>query len=76
MAPLGALAIYNYGPIWGMLIYYFCKFFIMGKKSAVEFVANVQSKDKKNHRKIIELPVHIRDNFAPGDTLKVWVEKI
>ena len=48
----------------------------MGKKTAVDFVANVQSKDHKHGRKIIELPVDIRDNFEPGDTLKVWIEKI
>jgi len=41
-----------------------------------EFVANVQSKDHKTGRKIIELPVNIRDKFEPGDTLKVIVKKI
>jgi len=41
-----------------------------------EFIANVQSKDKKTGRKIIELPVDIRGFFKPGDTLKVAVIKI
>lgn len=41
-----------------------------------DFIANVQSKDSKNGRIIIELPVSIRDDFAPGDTLKVIVEKV
>lgn len=46
----------------------------MGQKR--EFVANVQSKDKKTGRKIIELPVSIRKHFLPGDTLKVVVVKV
>ena len=41
-----------------------------------EFIANVQSKDHKTGRKIIELPVDIRDYFKPGDTLKVIVVKV
>lgn len=41
-----------------------------------EFIANVQSKDKKTGRKIIELPVKVRDKYKPGDTLKVVVVKI
>jgi len=41
-----------------------------------EFIANVQSKDKKTGRKIIELPVDIRGYFSPGDTLKVVVVKV
>jgi len=41
-----------------------------------EFIANVQSKDRKTGRKIIELPVDIRSYFKPGDTLKVTVVKV
>ena len=41
-----------------------------------EFIANVQSKDHRTGRKIIELPVDIRDYFKPGDTLKVTVVKV
>lgn len=41
-----------------------------------EFIANVQSKDKKTGRKIIELPVDVRGFFKPGDTLKVVVVKV
>lgn len=41
-----------------------------------EFIANVQSKDHRTGRKIIELPVDIRDYFKPGDTLKVVVVKV
>ncbi len=41
-----------------------------------EFIANVQSKDKKTGRKIIELRVDIRVYFKPGDTLKVIVVKV
>jgi hypothetical protein len=44
-------------------------------KKKVEFGANIQSKDNKLGRKIIELPVNIRDNFATGDTVKVKLEK-
>ena len=47
----------------------------MAKKKIV-FVANVQSKDVRTGRKIIELPVDIRESFDPGDTLKVTVKKI
>lgn len=41
-----------------------------------EFIANVQSKDRKTGRKIIELPVDIRGYFRPGDTLKVKISKV
>ncbi len=41
-----------------------------------EFIANVQSKDHRTGRKIIELPVDIREHFKPGDTLKVIVVKV
>jgi len=48
----------------------------MGQTKRAEFIANVQSKDHKAGRKIIELPVDVRDKFAPGDTLKVVVTKV
>jgi len=48
----------------------------MGKKVKEKFVANVQSKDHRTGRKIIELPVDVRDKFEPGDTLKVIVVKV
>ncbi len=47
----------------------------MGKK-VVSFVCNVQSKDHRTGRKILELPVNVRDGFEPGDTLKVKISKI
>lgn len=49
----------------------------MGKKRIVaKFVANVQSKDHRTGRKIIELPVDVRGKFDPGDTLRVIVVKV
>ena len=46
------------------------------KRLKANFVANVQSKDHRTGRKIIELPVAVRDKFDPGDTLKVIVIKV
>jgi len=71
---MGPYLIKPAGAIWGIFKYSICKFAIMGTKK--EFIANVQSKDKKTGRKIIELPVDIRNYFKPGDTLKVVVVKV
>jgi hypothetical protein len=76
MSTRGPFSIYNLGANWGILIYYFSKFLVMGRKIAVDFVAHVQSKDNKLGRKIIELPVAIRDNFATGIEIKVRIEKV
>jgi len=48
----------------------------MAKKLKEKFVANVQSKDHRTGRKIIELPVGVREKFEPGDTLRVIVVKV
>ena len=45
-------------------------------KKKATFTANVQSKDSKTGRKIIELPVDIRSDFDPGDTLRVIIVKV
>jgi len=71
---MGPYLIKPAGAIWGIFKYSINIFAIMGQKR--DFIANVQSKDKKTGRLIIELPVDVRSSFKPGDTLKVVVVKV
>jgi bifunctional DNA-binding transcriptional regulator/antitoxin component of YhaV-PrlF toxin-antitoxin module len=41
----------------------------------MEFSANVQSKDRANHRKTIELPPEIRKKFDVKDHVKIEIKK-
>lgn len=44
------------------------------KKIKQKFFANIQSKDKKEGRKVIELGPDVRELFAVGAHVKVTVE--
>jgi len=48
----------------------------MARKIKEKFIVNIQSKDSKTGRIIIEFPLGVRDKFDPGDTVKVTVAKV
>jgi uncharacterized protein YqfB (UPF0267 family) len=41
----------------------------------LEFSANVQSKDKANHRKTIELPPDVRKKFSVRDHVRIEIDR-